>query len=40
MRTEYKSTFFKFLDGQLRIQELESWIYRTPGIEDDLEEEI
>ncbi len=40
MKTEYKSTFYEFLDGQLRIQEIESWIYRTPDLEGDLEEEI
>ena len=40
MKTEYISIFFKFLDGQLKIQELESWIYSTPGLAYDLEEEF
>ncbi len=40
MKSEYKATFFKYLDGRLSIEELESWIYRAQGLEDHLEKEV
>ena len=40
MNPKYKSKFFEFLNGELKISGLETWLYSTPELENDLDKEL